>query len=130
MMEDEVQVRVLIADDDARFRRFTKELLSPEPNIEIIEEAVDGEEAIHKAEELNPDLVLMDVRMPNVNGLKATRQLREKMPEIKIIILTLYDFDEYREAATAAGAVDYILKKSINGELIPAIRKAFESKNT
>ena len=125
-----MQVRVLIADDDARFRRFTKELLSPEPNIEIIEEAVDGEEAIHKAEELNPDLVLMDVRMPNVNGLKATRQLREKMPEIKIIILTLYDFDEYREAATAAGAVDYILKKSINGELIPAIRKAFESKNT
>ena len=119
-------INILIADDDPRFRRFIKELLSDEPDIEIIGEAADGEEAIHKAEELEPDLILMDVRMPNVNGLKATRQLKEKMPELKIIMLTLYDFEEYGEAAKAAGAVDYILKKSINEEIIPAISKAFE----
>ena len=97
-------IRILAVDDDPRFRGFLKEILSAEPNIEIIGEAVDGAEAIHKAEELNPDLILMDVRMPKMNGLKATRQLKEKMPELKIIILTIYDMDEYREAAKAVGA--------------------------
>ena len=123
-------MRTLIVDDDARFRRFVKGILSNEPDIVVVGEAADGQEAIIKAKELKPDLVLMDVRMHKLNGLQATRQLKEEMPELKIIILTLYDFEEYREAATAAGVVDYILKKSINGELIPAIRKAFESKNT
>jgi two-component system NarL family response regulator len=119
-------MRTLIVDDDARFRRFVKGILSNEPDIVVVGEAADGQEAIIKAKELKPDLVLMDVRMHKLNGLQATRQLKEEMPELKIIILTLYDFEEYREAATAAGVVDYILKKSINGELIPAIRKAFE----
>jgi DNA-binding NarL/FixJ family response regulator len=119
-------MRTLIVDDDARFRRFVKGILSNEPDIVVVGEAADGQEAIIKAKELKPDLILMDVRMPNVNGLKATRQLKEKMPELKIIIVTLYDFEGYREAATAAGAVDYILKKTIHKKLISAIRDAFE----
>lgn len=122
-------MRILIADDDTRFRRFVKRILSNEPYIEIIGEAGDGQEAILKAGELKPDLILMDVRMPEMNGIDTTRRPSKEMPEIRVIMLTLYDFDEYREAATAAGAVDYILKKSMNGDLIPAIRKAFEPKN-
>ena len=122
-------IRTLIVDDDARIRRFVKGILSNEPDIAVGGEAADGQEAIIKAKELKPDLVLMDVRMHKLNGLQATRQLKEEMPELKIIILTLYDFEEYREAATAAGVANYILKKSMNKDLIPAIRNAFEPKN-
>ena len=122
-------MRVLVVDDDARFRRFVKGILSNESDIKVIGEAEDGQETILKARELKPDLVLMDVRMPKLNGLQATRQLKEEMPDIRVMMLSLYDFDEYREAATAAGAIGYILKKSMNENLIPAIREVFESKN-
>ena len=118
-------IRTVIVDDDARFRRFAKRLLSNEPDIEVIGEAGDGQEAILKARELKPDVVLMDLRMPRMNGIDATRQMKKEMPVVRVIILTLYDFDEYREAATAAGVVNYILKKSMNKDLIPAIRNAF-----
>ncbi len=119
-------IRTLIVDDDARFRRFARGILSNEPDMEVIGEAGDGQEAILKVRELKPDVVLMDLRMPGMNGIDTTRQLKKEMPELRVIMLTLYDFEEYREAAMAAGAVNYILKKSMNGELIPAIRKAFE----
>ena len=122
-------IRVLIVDDDARFRRFAKRILSNEPDMEVVGEAGDGQEAILKARELKPDVVLMDLRMPGMNGIDATRQMKKEMPVVRVIILTLYDFEEYREAATTAGTVNYILKKSMNGDLIPAIRNAFETKN-
>ncbi len=122
-------IRTLIVDDDVRFRKFVKRILSDETDIEVVGEAKDGQQAILKARELKPDLVLMDLRMPQINGIDATRQLEKEMPEIRVIILTIFDIKEYREAATAIGAVDYILKKSINEELIPAIRNAFEPKN-
>ncbi len=112
-----------------RFRKFVKRILSDETDIEVVGEAKDGQQAILKARELKPDLVLMDLRMPKIKGIDATRQLEKEMPEIRVIILTIFDIKEYREAATAIGAVDYILKKSINEELIPAIRNAFEPKN-
>lgn len=122
-------IRTLIVDDDARFRRFVKGILSIVPDIVVVGEAADGQEGIIKAKELKPDVVLMDLRMPGMNGIDATRQLKKEMPELRVIMLTFYDFEEYREAATAAGVVNYILKKSINGDLIPAIRNAFEPKN-
>jgi len=125
----DLMINTLIVDDDARFRRFVKGIFSSDSDIEVIGEAEDGQEAILKARETNPDLVIMDIRMPVMNGLEATSQLKKEMDEIKVIILTLYDFEEYREAAKAVGVVDYIIKKSINEELIPAIRKAFEPKN-
>jgi len=118
-------IRTLIVDDDARFRLFAKRLLSNEPDIEVIGEAEDGQEAILKARELKPDVVLMDLRMPGMNGIDATRHMKNKKPELPVIMLTIYDMEEYREAATAAGAVNYVLKKSMNEELIPVIRNAF-----
>jgi len=114
--------RTLIVDDDGSFRRRIKELLATEPDIEVIGEAADGQEAILKARELEPDLVLMDVRMPGLNGINATRQLKDEMPEIKVIIVSIFDLQEYREAATASGASGYVIKKSLIEELLPAIR--------
>jgi DNA-binding NarL/FixJ family response regulator len=120
-------MRTLIVDDDALFRRRVKELLATQPDIEVIGEAADGREAVLKARELEPDLVLMDVRMPGTNGINATRQIKDEMPELKVIILTIYDLQEYREAAMASGAGGYVIKKSLIEELLPAIRGVFES---
>lgn len=122
-------IKVLIVDDNAKFIHSVKKILSKEQNIEVIGEAREGHEAILKAKEFKPDIVLMDVRMPEMGGIEATRRISQIMPETKIIFLTIYDMEEYREAATAAGADDYIIKKSMNEELIPAIIEAFEPKH-
>ncbi len=116
------EVRTLIVDDNAGFRRGVKILLAYEPDIVVIGEAADGQEAILKARELKPDLVLMDVRMPGISGIDATRQLKEEIPELKVIVLTIFDLEEYREAAMASGANGYVAKKSLIEELVPAIR--------
>jgi DNA-binding NarL/FixJ family response regulator len=116
--------KVLIVDDDMRFRRFVKELFSSEEDLQIIGEAADGQGAILMAKELEPDLVLMDITMPRMNGLDATRRLKKIMPELVVIILTIHDLDQYREAALASGASAYVLKKTMMEELIPAIRMA------
>jgi DNA-binding NarL/FixJ family response regulator len=115
-------IRILIVDDDARFRRRVKEFLVSELDIEAIGEAADAQEALIKARELKPDVVLMDVRMPGTNGICATRQLKDEMPELKVIILTILDVQEYREAAIASGASGYVVKKCLIRELVPTIR--------
>lgn len=116
--------KILIVDDDMRLRQFVRELFSPEEDLQIIGEAVDGQEAIHKAQELQPGLVLMDITMPRMNGLDATRQLKKILPELVIIILTIHDMDEYRKAAIASGASAYVVKKAMMAELLPAVRMA------
>jgi two-component system response regulator NreC len=115
--------RTLIVDDDARFRRHIRQFLGAEPDVELVGEASDGEEAIQKALELKVDLVLMDVRMPRVNGIEATRRLRDQVPGARVIILTMYDLDEYREAAVACGAAGYVAKRAMVEELLPTIRR-------
>ncbi len=121
-------IKVLIVDDNAKFIHLVKKILSKGQNIEVIGEAREGHEAILKAKEFKPDIVLMDVRMPEMGGIEATRRISQIMPETKIIILTIYDMKEYREAAMTAGADDYIIKRLVTEELIPAIRNAFEPK--
>jgi len=116
-------IRALIVDDDAGFRQRLKELLASEPDIIIVGEAARGQEAIQKARELRPDLVLMDVRMPGLNGVSATRQLKEEMPEAKVIMLSVFDLPEYREAAMASGASAYVVKKSVVEALVPTMRE-------
>ena len=116
--------KILIVDDDIRFRGYVKELLSSEKDLHIIGEAANGKEALCKAKELKPDLVLMDISMPWMSGLDATRQLKKMMPELAIIILTIYDLVAYREAAMARGATAYVPKKDMMKELLPAIRMA------
>jgi len=120
-------IRTLVVDDNADFRQRVKEFLASEPEIEVVGEAADGQEAILKARELQPDLVLMDVRMPGINGISATRQLKDEMPELKVLMLSLYDIDEYRKAALDSGASGYVVKIKLVQELIPAIRGALRS---
>ena len=122
-------IKVLIVDDNAKFKKSVKNLLSNEQDIEVIGEAREGEEAILKTKELKPDIVLMDVRMPKMGGIEATRRISQIMPETKIIILTIYDIDEYRDAATNSGAVAFVLKKFMRDNLIQTIREAFGSKS-
>ncbi len=122
-------IKVLIVDDNAKFKKSVKNLLLNEQDIEVIGEARDGKEAILKTKELKPDIVLMDVRMPEMGGIEATRRISQIMPEAKIIILTIYDIDEYRKAAITSGASGFVVKNVIKDELIQTIREAFESKN-
>lgn len=121
------KTRTLIVDDNASFRQNVKDFLVSEPAIEVIGEAADGQEALRKARELKPDLVLMDVRLPGMSGIQTTRQLKDAMPALKVIILTLFDLQAYREAATASGASDYIVKKSLLKELVPAMRRVMQA---
>ena len=118
---------ILIVDDDASFRRRIKRHLASQSDIQVIGEAADGREAILKARELKPDLALMDVRMSGMNGISTTRQLKDEMPELKIIILTLFDMHEYRVAASASGASGFVVKKSLIKDLMLAIRDALAS---
>jgi DNA-binding NarL/FixJ family response regulator len=118
-------INVLIVDDHAEFRGRVRSLLSSEEGIQVVGEAENGEQAFIKAASLNPDLVLIDIRMPLMNGLEATRHLTSVLKTAKVIILSQYDIDEYRLAAAECGASDYVVKKFMTRRLIPAIRGAF-----
>jgi DNA-binding NarL/FixJ family response regulator len=120
-------IRTLIVDDDKRFRQRVKTLLSTKPDIEVIGEAADGHEAILKARSLEPDLILMDVRMSGMNGISATHRLKNEMPSLKIIILSLCDLQAYKDAAIECGADTFVIKKALFDELVPAIRSAVGS---
>jgi len=119
-----MSVRVLIVDNKASIRVSVKELLTSEPGIDVVGEAADGHEAIRKARELKPDVVIMDVGMPGMNGLTATRHIKEEMPDLKVVMLTVYDLPEYAEAAMACGASGYVIKTALLDELVPAIARA------
>jgi len=116
-------IRILIVDDHQIVREGLKHMLAPQEDILVVGEAVSGEDAIIEAQRLRPDVVLMDIKMPGIDGIAATRQLREKMPDISVIMLTLYD-DEYVPQAIEAGASGYILKEASREQLTQAIRDA------
>jgi len=122
-------IRVLIADDAPLFRRGLYVVLSTEPNIEVVAEAENGEEAIAKAEEVAPDVVLMDVRMPRVNGIDAARAIREASPSTKIIMLTVSDEDDDLYEAIKAGANSYLLKEVSVEEVPEAIRAVVQGQS-
>jgi DNA-binding NarL/FixJ family response regulator len=118
-------IKTLIVDDSADFRRRVKEFLSSEPDVEVVGQAADVEEALRKTRTLKPDVVLMDVRLPRTNGISATREIQERMPDVKVIILSRFDLQEYREAAEACGASAYVIKRAMIRDLVPTIRRAF-----
>lgn len=120
------KIKLLIVDDNNNFRKTLKGFLLSEPDIHMVGEAQDGLEAILKARELKPDLILMDIKMPGINGIEATRRIKKEMPHITIIILSIFDIAEYQEAAIASGASGFIIKKSLVENLIPAVRHTFE----
>jgi DNA-binding NarL/FixJ family response regulator len=119
-----MKIRILLVDDQSLFREALRTLLSLQPEFEIIGEAGDGVEAVRLAKELVPDVVLMDLQMPVVDGVAATRRLHVEMPGCRVIALTTFDDDEYVFEALRAGAVGYLLKDVASEKLGEAIRAA------
>ena len=114
-------IKVLIADDHTLFRRGIAAALANQAELEVVGEAVDGLEAIRKTKQLVPDVVLMDLNMPNCSGLEATQALQSEMPEVKILVLTVSDSESDLFAAIKFGARGYLLKKAEPEELVHAI---------
>ncbi len=116
------KVRVLIADDHTIVRAGLRLLLQAEPDIEVVGEALNGDEALALAESLQPDVVLMDIAMPGTDGLEATRQIKARFPDMHVLVLTMHRSDEYFFEMLNAGASGYVLKGAETNELIGAIR--------
>jgi len=117
------KIRILIADDHTILRDGIRSLLAEVPEFQVIGEAEDGHTAVQMACELEPDVVLLDIAMPVLNGIEATRQIRRYAPTIKVLILTMHENEEYIRQALAAGAMGYILKDAAARDLINAIRQ-------
>jgi DNA-binding NarL/FixJ family response regulator len=115
-------ISILIADDHPLFRRGMRSLLSPIPDFKVVGEASSGEETIRLAAELQPDVILMDLQMPGGNGLAATRAILQSSPDIRILVVTLFEDDDSVFAALRAGARGYVLKDSRDEEMVRAIR--------
>ncbi|MFI7639792.1 response regulator [Nonomuraea sp. NPDC049400] len=115
-------IRVLIADDQGMVRTGFTVFLSGQPDIEVVGEAADGREAVERAAALSPDVVLMDVRMPVMNGLEATRELLSRKIGPKVLILTTFDLDDYVYEALRAGASGFLLKDASAAQLVEAVR--------
>lgn len=117
-------IRILLVDDHAILRAGLRALLAAYPDLTIVGEAGDGAEALTRVTELKPDVVVMDIAMPGVNGLIATRQILEAYPTTKILILTQYGNKEYVLPLLEAGAMGYVLKQAVDTDLVSAIRAA------
>ncbi len=119
-------VRIMLVDDHAVFRRALGGVLSEVPGFEVVAEASDGGEAITRALEVKPDVIMMDLRMPGVNGLEATTRIKEALPEVKILMLTVSDGANDLFAAIKAGATGYLLKDTDIDALLSAVRSVAE----
>jgi len=116
------KIRVLLADDHTILRAGLRMILNAQPDIEVIGEASDGRQTITEAQRLQPDVILMDITMPECNGIEATRQVRRLVPETRVLALTMHENEEYLFQMLRAGAAGYILKEAVDTELISAIR--------
>lgn len=116
------KLRILIVDDHGIVRAGIRSLLEGQSNIEVVGEAAGGEEAVEKAIRLQPELVLMDIAMPGMNGIEATRRIKKELPEVTILVLTMHDDEEFFFPVLRAGASGYILKETDPQELLYAIR--------
>ena len=121
--------RLLIADDHALVREGVRTLLSGEDGIEVIAEANDGQQALDICRELNPDLVLMDVRMPVMDGLEATRKIKQEMPQTSVLMVTMHENPDYLFEAVKTGAAGYVLKDASGERLLSAVRRTLEGES-
>ena len=115
---------IVIADDQALFREGLRTLLSIRPDMDVVGEAANGDEAVALVEALRPNVVLMDLRMPKVDGIQATARIRERWPETRVLVLTTFDDDPNLFGALRAGAAGYLLKDVSSETLISAIQAA------
>jgi len=115
-------IRILIADDHGVLRAGLRALLNSEPDFQVVGEAADGQTAARLAEELRPDVALLDLSMPGLDGIQVTRQLKQTLPETRTLILTVHEDEGLLREAIKAGASGYIVKRAVESELISAIR--------
>ncbi len=115
-------IRVLIADDHPHFRDGLRALLLSAPDLEVVGEAADGEQAISLAAELQPDVILMDLNMPVVGGIEATRRILRTSPHIAILVISMFEDDDSVFAALQAGARGYLLKGALKAEILRSVR--------
>lgn len=116
------RIRVMLAEDHRTVREGLKLLVGAQPDMEVVGEAENGREAVQRAQQLAPDVLVMDVSMPELNGLKATQQIRELCPAVRVLTLTRHTDDGYLQELLRAGASGYVLKQSASSELLHAIR--------
>jgi DNA-binding NarL/FixJ family response regulator len=121
-------VRVLVVEDFLPFREFIRSTLAKSPELEIIAEVSDGLEGVQKAEELKPDLILLDIGLPTLNGIEAARRIRKLSPDSKIIFLSQESADDVIETALGLGALGYILKTRAAHDLMPAVEAVIADK--
>jgi DNA-binding NarL/FixJ family response regulator len=119
--------RLLIVDDHEIFRRGLRALLEPSSEWQICGEAVDGLDAVEQCKSLKPDIVVLDVSMPRLNGLEAARLIRRENPESKIVIITQHDSPQIRSAALEAGARAFVTKSAVGSELVSALRNLMQT---
>jgi len=121
-MSNSQLIRVLVVDDHPVVRHGLIAILGYEPDIEVVGDAADGEEAVRLILELRPDVVLLDLRLPKLDGIEVMRQVRSQAPQVRFLVLTTYDTDEYIGPALAAGAQGYLLKDALPDELAGGVR--------
>lgn len=119
-------IRALLVDDHPAIRHAVRRLLEGSGDVEVVAEAVDGEQALEEIERLEPDVVLLDIYMPRMNGFAVLQALREKLPRPKIVVLSMNGSDSTRQKALAAGAHAFVPKRAAYNELLPAIRVAVD----
>ncbi len=122
-------IRVVLADDHAIMREGLRLVLAAEPGIEVIGEAEDGRQALDLAVRLQPDIVVMDIAMPSLNGLEATRLIRQRCPDVQVVILTMHENRAYYLQFAKAGAAGFLLKRSMGKELVTAIEAAMRGES-
>ena len=123
------KIKVLVADDHTILRQGIKALLDNQEGIEVVGEAKDGREAIKVIEELLPDVIMMDIAMPGLNGLEATRRIKKKFPKMKVLVLTMYANEEYIFQILNAGANGYLVKETAFQDLISAIKAVYRGES-
>jgi NarL family two-component system response regulator LiaR len=119
------KIRIVVADDHGVVREGTRELLQKEKDLEVVGEAADGEEAVKLVKELKPDVAIVDIAMPRLNGIEATKQIKAALPNTAVLILTAYEHDQYVFALLEAGAAGYLLKDVRGQELVEAVRAVY-----
>ncbi|OGO21814.1 MAG: DNA-binding response regulator [Chloroflexi bacterium RBG_16_50_9] len=124
-----IKIKVLLADDHAVLRAGLKALLNDQPDIEVIGEAATGKETIFQSDKLHPDVVVMDITMPERGGVEVTKELKLRNPEIKVLVLTMHEDEEYLRQMLRAGADSYVPKKAADTDLLEAIRATYRGEH-
>ncbi len=117
-----MKIRILLVDDHTILREGVRTLLNTQEDMEVVGEAEDGEQAVNLVKKIRPDIVLMDIGLPGINGIEATKRIKRENPEVKVLVLSMHDNEEYIAPVFQAGASGYVLKRLASKELVSALR--------